>query len=62
MYIVRNMSNNAIKKAFSALFPEGVPKNDLEVDMASKRLFKELCEAVDDPGEDVDITRNDLYQ
>ena len=57
------MSNNALKKAFSALFGTlGVPATDELLEAESKRLFKELCLAVDDPGEDIDITRSDLYQ
>jgi hypothetical protein len=56
------MSSNALKKAFTALLGGRIPANDEEIEAESKRLFRELCEAVDDPGEDIDITRNDVYR
>ena len=60
------MSNNAIKKAFAALFGSaGVPDSEAKLDAESKRLFKELVDAVDDGGgqdEPEDITRADLCE
>ena len=57
------MSNNAIKKAFSALFGSaGVPATEAKLDAESKRLFKELVDTVDDGEGQEFITRADLCE
>lgn len=55
------MANAALKKAFAALFgKEGIPEPEFVQDY-SRRLFREVVEAVDDGDED-NISKNDMYR